>query len=72
MEQNEAADLFLVFRSEKCIKFYKNKRPIRTASDTQVRKSIYKSSINIWKNYENNFSNVKHILNKWAKKFNYS
>ena len=41
--------------NEKCIKFYKNKRPIRTASDTQVRKSIYKSSINIWKNYENNF-----------------
>ena len=36
----------------KCLKFYENKRPIKTASDTQARKKIYKSSINMWKNYE--------------------
>ena len=35
-----------------CLKFYNNKRPIKTASDTQVRKKIYKGSINSWKNYE--------------------
>ena len=40
---------------EKCIKFYENKRPIKTASDTQARKKIYKSSINMWKNYEDKF-----------------
>ena len=40
---------------EKCIKFYENKRPIKTASDTQVRQSIYKSSINTWKNFEDKF-----------------
>ena len=35
-----------------CLKFYNNKRPIKTASDTQARKKIYKGSINSWKNYE--------------------
>ena len=35
-----------------CLDFYKNKRPIRTASDTQVRNKIYKTSVESWKNYE--------------------
>ena len=35
-----------------CLKFYNNKRIIKTASDTQARKKIYKSSIDSWKNYE--------------------
>ena len=38
--------------SDKCLKFYDNKRPIKTASSTQARSKIYKSSINSWKNYE--------------------
>ena len=37
--------------SDNCIKFYNNKRVIKTASDVQARKKIYSSSINIWKNY---------------------
>ena len=40
-----------------CLKFYENKRPIKTASDAQVRKKIYKSSINSWKNFEDNLIN---------------
>ena len=40
-----------------CLTFYENKRPIKTASDTQVRKKIYKSSINSWKNFEDNLIN---------------
>ena len=36
----------------KCLKFYDTKRTIKTASDTQVRNKIYRSSINSWKNYE--------------------
>lgn len=35
-----------------CLKFYNNKRPIKTASDTQVRNKIYTTSIDSWKNYE--------------------
>ena len=36
----------------KCMKFYENIRPVKTASDTQVRENIYTSSVNTWKNYE--------------------
>ena len=37
---------------ENCLKFYNNKRVIKTASDTQVRKKIYTSSIDYWKNFK--------------------
>ena len=30
----------------------KNKRPVKTASQLQVRKSIYKGSSTVWKNFE--------------------
>ena len=38
--------------NNKCLKFYQNKRIIKTASDTQARKKLYKTSIKSWKNYE--------------------
>ena len=38
--------------SEDCMNFHNNKRPIKTASDTQARSKIYSTSINSWKNYE--------------------
>jgi len=34
-----------------CLKFYKNKRPVRTASVAQVRRPIYKSSVARWISY---------------------
>ena len=34
-----------------CLKFYNNKRPIKTVSNIQARKKIYRSSIDSWKNY---------------------
>ena len=37
---------------ENCLKFYNNKRIIKTASDTQVRKKFYNSSVEYWKNFE--------------------
>ena len=47
-----------------CMKFYNNKRPIKTASDIQARNKIYSSSINSWKNYkkyfEENFSKLNY------------
>ena len=50
-----------------CIKFYNNKRPIKTASDTQVREKMYKSSINSWKNYkkylEKSFAKLEYKTN---------
>ena len=42
--------------SNDCLNFYNNKRPIKTASDIQVRNKIYNTSINSWKNYENHLN----------------
>ena len=36
-----------------CLTFYKNKRVVKTASDTQIRKKIYSSSVDSWKKYKN-------------------
>lgn len=35
-----------------CLDFYKNERRVRTASVTQVRQPIYKSSVERWRHYE--------------------
>ena len=37
---------------DNCLYYYKNKRPIKTASDYQARSKIYSSSIDSWKNYK--------------------
>ena len=47
--------------NHQCLKFYKNKRPITTSSDTQVRKDIYKTSIDTWKNYEIYLKFINHV-----------
>ncbi len=36
-----------------CLAFHQNRRPVRTASVTQVRQPIYTRSVARWKNYEN-------------------
>ena len=36
----------------KCLEFYNTERSVKTASDTQIRNKIYKSSIDSWKNFE--------------------
>jgi len=43
--------------NDNCLKFYENKRPIKTASDVQARKKIYSSSVNSWKNYNKYLQN---------------
>jgi tetratricopeptide (TPR) repeat protein len=35
-----------------CLEFYNNKRPVRTASVTQVRQPVYRRSLARWKHYE--------------------
>jgi hypothetical protein len=49
--------------NDNCLKFYENKRAVQTRSDIQVRRKIYKTSINLWKNYRKN-------LESKFKKFN--
>ena len=43
--------------NENCLKFYNNHRPIKTTSNTQVRKKIYTTSIKFWENYKNYLEN---------------
>ena len=38
--------------SKNCLQFYNSNRSVRTASLSQVREPIYKSSLSRWKNYE--------------------
>ena len=35
-----------------CLRFFENERPVRTASAEQVRRPIYRDSIDHWKNFE--------------------
>jgi hypothetical protein len=37
---------------ERCLAFHKTKRPVRTASVTQVRQPIFASSVGRWRDYE--------------------
>ena len=51
-ETRKILDFLDVDFEESCIKFYKNKRSIDTASVIQARKPIYKNSINSWLHYK--------------------
>jgi hypothetical protein len=37
---------------QNCVDFHQTQRAVKTASSEQVRKPIYKSSVNLWKHYE--------------------
>ncbi len=49
---------------EACVAFHKSKRPIKTASVVQVRKPVYTTSVERWKNYgEKNLKPLLEALN---------
>ena len=52
---------------EACVNFHKSKRPVKTASVVQVRKPVYKTSIERWKNYEKHLKPLLVAL-KWDKR----
>jgi tetratricopeptide (TPR) repeat protein len=41
-----------------CLYYYKNKRSVKTVSDTQVRKKIYKTSLNSWSLYKDHLEPI--------------
>ena len=54
-----------------CLEFYRNKRAVRTASSEQVRKPIYKGSLEEWRNYETELLPLKESLgDQTIKRFN--
>lgn len=46
-----------------CLAFHETVRPVRTASESQVRKPIYTKSVGRWKNYEASLSHLFARLN---------
>tara|TARA_B100000579_G_scaffold304018_1_gene253857 strand:+ start:1826 stop:3421 length:1596 start_codon:yes stop_codon:yes gene_type:complete len=60
--------------SENVKEFYKTAEKrgiINTPSYRQINQPLYKKSIGRWKNYKDEFSEVKNILDKWTQIFNY-
>ncbi len=60
--------------SDKTKDFYitaKDRIDISTPSYNQVTSPLYLKSINRWKNYEEQFKNVRKNLDKWVNQFNY-
>lgn len=45
-----------------CLRFFETERAVKTASSEQVRRPIYASSVNLWRNYEPHLDELVHIL----------
>lgn len=49
-----------------CLEFYKQKRDILTSSDAQIRKPIYKTSVDRWRPYEKHLAPLQEALGDLA------
>jgi len=47
---------------ESCLRFFDTERAVKTASSEQVRKPIYSSSIDLWRNYDKHLDELVEIL----------
>jgi len=47
---------------EACLRFHETRRAVKTASSEQVRRPIYASSVNLWRNYEAELDDLVQIL----------
>ena len=45
-----------------CLEFYNNARPVKTASLAQVRRPIYKTSVEGWRRYEKQLAPLLEIV----------
>jgi len=45
-----------------CIRFYESSRPVRTASLSQVRKPVYRGSLERWRSYEKSMGKMFQLL----------
>ena len=57
-------DFCLLDWEEECLNFHSNKREVNTASAVQVRKPIYKTSVNLWEKYKDNLNPLITELSK--------
>jgi tetratricopeptide (TPR) repeat protein len=49
---------------EQCLRFYENKRAVKTASSEQVRQPIFKSGVDQWRNFEPFLDPLKSALGR--------
>jgi tetratricopeptide (TPR) repeat protein len=49
---------------ERCLDFHQNKRRVKTASQAQVQKPIYKTSVARWKHYEQHLGALFNVVNQ--------
>lgn len=47
---------------DQCLRYYETGRAVKTASSEQVRKPIYKTSVNLWRHYEAHLEPLIEIL----------
>jgi tetratricopeptide (TPR) repeat protein len=47
---------------ENCLRFHETERAVKTASSEQVRRPIYSSSVNLWRNYEKHLDELIEVL----------
>lgn len=47
---------------EQCLRFYENKRAVRTPSSEQVRQPVYTEGLEQWRNYEKHLDPLKKAL----------
>ncbi len=47
---------------EECLRFFENKRPVRTASSEQVRQPIYQDGLEQWRHYAPHLSSLEAAL----------
>ena len=47
---------------EGCLRFHETRRAVKTASSEQVRRPIYSSSVNLWRNYEEDLGELIEVL----------
>jgi len=45
-----------------CLRFHETRRDVRTASSEQVRRPIYRSSVNLWRHYEPHLGELIEVL----------
>ena len=54
---------------DKCLTFHKTKRNITTASDIQVRRPLYRSSVTRWRHYEKHLASLYKALEENGVRF---
>ncbi len=47
---------------EECLRFHETDRAVKTASSEQVRRPIYSSSVNLWRNYEQHLGELIEVV----------